>query len=127
MRQVVGALTRWQWLLLVAVVLLAAWGPAHTAEVAAFDRVVGTVEPSHPVAAANGGEGRGHDDPRCGHRDAERDAMQASSVRLPQPQVTGGLLIPTCGEAPRPVEVDLDVSRAPPGQTLVVMMCVWRQ
>ncbi|HEX6359901.1 hypothetical protein [Actinophytocola sp.] len=147
------SLAHWQRLLLALSVLVAAWAPAHSAEIAAVDHNVDqTVERvaqtstagSHAVhphdSAATVPDGLeslggvrdrgpgGRDDQRCGHRDTERDATQATAVRLPQPDVVSGQPVTSRGDAePRPVVADLDVWGAPPGQTLVVMVCVWRQ
>ena len=73
-------------------------------------------------------ESGGHDDPRCGHRDVERDATQATSVRLAQPDVVTGLQAEApAGWESRPALADLGGPRAPPGQVRLVMVCVWRQ
>jgi hypothetical protein len=145
MRKVVvgGTLARWQRLALVLGVLVAAWGPAHAAEVSAIDHSVGGFAHSHTagsegavVAVPDGREilrapdreSGGHDDPRCGHRDVERDATQATSMRLAQPEVMSGLQadVPAGWES-RPALADLGGLRAPPGQVRLVMVCVWRQ
>jgi hypothetical protein len=121
MRRVVvnGSLVRWLRLVLVLGVVVAAWGPAHSVEVAAFDHGVDSATHSHPAS--------GHDDHRCGHRDAEREATQVTVVRVAPPSVVNGpaVAVPV-GGTPGPVVADLDGSRAPPGRLLSVV-CVWRQ
>jgi hypothetical protein len=113
------SLVRWQRLVLVLGVLVAAWGPAHSDEVPAIDH--GVVAHSDP---APGGDG----DPRCGHRDVERDVTQATSVRLAQPDVVSGLPAEApVGEEPRPALADLGGPRASSGPALRVVVCVWRQ
>lgn len=145
MRKVVvgGTLARWQRLALVLGVLVAAWGPAHAAEVSAIDHGVGgfahsrsagsddvvdAVPHGQEVLRVPDREPGGHDDPRCGHRDVERDATQATSMRLAQSDVVCGLpaAAPGGGES-RPMRADLGGLRAPPGQVLLTMVCVWRQ
>jgi hypothetical protein len=134
-----GSLTRWQRLLLALGVLVAAWGPAHSAEAVVTEHSVEGLAHSHSTgshdAVSYGLESLGvyqepgeRDEPRCGHRDVERDATQATSVRLPQPDAANGLLVaaPGDGKIPR-VLTDVDGARAPPGQTLLVVVCVWRQ
>ncbi len=133
MRKVVvgGTLARWQRLVLVLGVLVAAWGPAHAAEVAAIDHNVGGFAHSHTADSEGAAdsvpdrESGGHDAPRCGHRDVERDATQATSVRLAQPDVVSGL--PREAPASEESRPALGGLRAPPGQVRLVMVCVWRQ
>lgn len=133
MRKVVvgGTLARWQRLALVLGVLVAAWGPAHAAEVAAIDHSVGDFARSYPARSADvvpDREPAGHDDPRCGHRDVERDATQATSMRLVQPDLVSGLRAEeAAGGTSRPALADLGGPQAPPGQVRLVMVCVWRQ
>ena len=140
------SLVRWQRVVLVLGVLVAAWGPAHSAEVASTDHGVESL--AHPHSASTHGavdaapdeqeplgvfrvphrEPGGHDDHRCGHRDVERDGTQATSMRLTQPDAVGGLpVVAPVGEESRPVTVDLGGPRAPPGQVRLVMVCVRRQ
>jgi hypothetical protein len=142
---------RWQRLLLTLGVLIAAWGPAHSAEAAAVDHSVDhwvegvahahsagshSVGSHDPVAAVPDRqenldadrEPGGRDDHRCGHRDAERDATQATAVRLSQPDVVSGLPVTASGDGkPRRALTDVDASRAPPGRALLVVVCVCRQ
>lgn len=146
------SLARWQRLLLALGVLLAAWGPAHSAETAAVDHWVESSAASHSAHAHSAGthtvgahdpaaavpdrresldadrEPGGPADHRCGHRDAERDATQATAVRMPQPDVASGLPATASGAGkPRRGLTDVDDSRALPGQALLAVVCVWRQ
>lgn len=148
MRKVVvhRSLARWQRLVLVLGVLVAAWWPTHSAEVAATDHSVEGLPHSHSAGSHGDMDAvpdeqetpsvfrvpaqqpGGHDDPRCGHRDVERDATQATSVRLAQPDALIGLPVaaPVGGES-RSALADSSGPRAPPGQARLVMVCVWRQ
>jgi hypothetical protein len=138
-------LARWQRLLLALGVLVAAWGPAHSAEVAAVEHSVdhrvdggahahsgshgpAAVVPDRQESPDADREPGERDDHRCGHRDAERDATQATAVRLPQPDAVSGLPVMASRDGKRRrVLADVDESRAPPGQALLVVVCVWRQ
>jgi hypothetical protein len=139
-----GSLARWQRLLLALGVLVAAWGPAHSAEVAVPEHSVEGLAHAHSTgthgagsrdAVSYGLESLGvyqepgeHDEPRCGHRDAERDATQATSVRLPQPDAANSLLVAASGDGKSPRALtDVREPRAPPGQMLFVVVCVWRR
>lgn len=146
---------RWQRLLLAVGVLVSVWGPAHLAEVAALDHIVDhhvdhhveseghsrsagsrSVGSHDAVAAVPGGleslgedrEPGERDDPQCGHRDAEHDATQATSVRLSEPDVVGGRPVAEPGDGERRRAFpDMSEPRAPPGQALLVVVCVSRQ
>src|SRR6266498_4999521 len=101
-----GTLLRWQRLVLVVGVLVAVWGPAHCVEIVALVHGVEGVAGSHGAAVSMGHgpervgvsrEPGGSDDHRCGHRDAEHDGTQATSVRLPQPGAMSGLVAASDG------------------------------
>jgi hypothetical protein len=129
---VVGSLVSWHRLVLLLGVVVVAWGPAHPVEVTASAH---GVEDSASHAEAVPDRDRlgvpvedGRDGHRCGHRDVERDATQATPVRLRQPSVLPGLAATQSGDGePRPVMVDHSGPRAPPGPAVLVNVCVWRQ
>jgi hypothetical protein len=131
-----GSLVRWHRLVLVLGVVVAAWGPAHSAEVAASAHGVEVVAGAHGAVArespdvfrVSGQEPVRRDDHRCGHRDVERDATQATAVRLPQPSMAPGLAMTTSSKGePRTALVDHGEPRASPGAAVFVNVCVWRQ
>jgi len=126
-----GSLARWHRLVLVLIVVVVVWAPANSVAAASPRDIEAST--SHDEAGSGqerlGAPGRdGQGGHRCGHRDVECDATQATPVRLRQPSVLPGLAATPSGDGePRPALADHGGPRAPPGPAVLVNLCVWRQ